>query len=138
MSQTVPIPQHQSSPPLTRGITIHPPHQITIYNNPKTAATIPAPAPNIGNAVAFAPDSVTAPPAAEVAELAVRIAGRSSNNSAATARNTINDSASLRSAASSLRGIGGENCSARASFGLILIVRVVVEIGGSRRVDARD
>jgi hypothetical protein len=74
MSQTVPIPQHQLSPPLTRGITIHPPHQITIYNNPKTAAIIPAPAPNIGNAVAFAPESVTAPPAAEVAELAAPFA----------------------------------------------------------------
>jgi hypothetical protein len=68
------IATHQSSLPLSRRITNFPHHHTTLYSNPNTAASAPAPAPNIGNAVAFAPESVTAPPAAEVAELAAPFA----------------------------------------------------------------
>jgi hypothetical protein len=43
-------------------------HLISLYKRPNTAAS--APAPSIGKAVATAPESETAPPAALVAELA--------------------------------------------------------------------
>lgn len=66
--------EHKSLSPLSRQTIGSQLHRISHYKRPNTAASAPAPAPSMGNAVATAPESVTALPAALVTELAAEFA----------------------------------------------------------------
>ena len=66
--------ERNSLSPLSRQTIGSQLHRIFHYKRPNTAARAPAPAPSMGNAVATAPESVTALPAALEAELAAEFA----------------------------------------------------------------